>query len=403
MILAEKNKIALPSGLNGRVRRMLDFLLAVRNPDGTVPEIGDADGGWLLPLSSRRPEDARGIFSTAAVLFRRSDYAWAAGHLKPETVWLLGSAGAQGFRALLPAPPKETSLALFPQAGYAVMRNGWGSQAHQVIFDVGPMGCTISGAHAHADLLGVQCAVFGEPYLVDPGTFSYSDPAWRNFFRGTEAHSTALVDGVPQATPTGPFSWRERPRSFLRQQLSTDMVDAVDAEHHAYRSFKDPVTHRRRVIFVKPRNWIIVDDFTGRAQHRIDLRFQFAPMTVTLDRTCARAHRTGRHGLWIQPFARLEVQGSIHIGEESPIQGWVSSHYGRRQPAPLLNYSAEAVLPLRIATVLFPMENWQENPPRVSPTFDEHGELLSLVFDETQETVQFGNQELVSIRMNRGA
>src|SRR5204862_4813983 len=60
LILAELNGIAVPSAVTDRIQRMLDFLLAVRRPDGSVPQIGDADGGTLLPLVDRPPDDLRG-------------------------------------------------------------------------------------------------------------------------------------------------------------------------------------------------------------------------------------------------------------------------------------------------------------------------------------------------------
>ena len=93
------------------------------------------------------------------------------------------------------------------------MRSGWNADAHQLIADVGPLGCPTSSGHGHADLLSVQCAVFGEPCLVDAGTYCYTpEPRWRDYFRGTAAHSTVRVDGLDQAEPAGPFRWRQRPR-----------------------------------------------------------------------------------------------------------------------------------------------------------------------------------------------
>ena len=32
----------------------------------------------------------------------------------------------------------------------------------------------VSGGHGHADLLSVQCSVFGERVLVDAGTYGYT-------------------------------------------------------------------------------------------------------------------------------------------------------------------------------------------------------------------------------------
>jgi len=359
LILAARSGRAVPAAVGERVRRMLDFLLALRRPDGSIPHIGDADGGWLLPLASRSPDDCRGVFSTAAVFFARRDYAWAAGGVAPETLWLLGAAASKAFEALRPAPPGPAPSRLFPHGGYAVMRSGCERDAHCLIFDAGPVGCPMNGGHGHADLLSIQCAVFGLPYLVDAGTYCYtSDPQWRDFFRSTDAHSTAIIDGMGQAIPAGPFHWQSRPRARLRRWLSTERLDFADAEHEGYRRLADPVTHRRRVLFVKPRYWVVVDDLEGAAEHRLELRFQFAPMPVTVDSALwARAAGPGGHGLLIRPFASVPLKAEVIEGELGPIRGWVSPNYGQRQPAPVVIYTTVTQLPLRIVTLLFPVED----------------------------------------------
>ena len=135
-----------------------------------------------------------------------------------------------------------------------VMRDGWGEAAHHLVFDVGPLGCSASGGHGHADLLSIQCAAFGEAFLIDLGTGTYADPAWRSFFRSSAAHSTVMVDGESQAVPGGPFDWRQRPRARLNRWLSTASFDFADAEHNAYGRLPDPVRHRRRVT-LGPRSW----------------------------------------------------------------------------------------------------------------------------------------------------
>ena len=198
---------AVPLPVTARLQAALDFLLTVARPDGSLPAIGDADGGWLLPLVPRKPDDARGLFSTAAAFLRRPDYAWAAGGLAPETAWLGGTAAVSSFASLSPAPPKRHASAVFPRGGWAVLRDGWQQDAHQVVFDVGPLGCPVSGGHGHADLLGIQASFFGEPIIVDGGTYSYADREWRNYFRGSFAHNTITLDGRSQAEPDGPFSW----------------------------------------------------------------------------------------------------------------------------------------------------------------------------------------------------
>src|SRR5262249_28629318 len=161
-----------------------------------------------------------------------------------------------------------------------------------------------SAGHGHADLLSVQCSIFGQPCLVDSGTYGYAEPTWRDFFRGTSAHSTIEVDGLGQAVPAGRFKWDARPRGRLHRWLSTEAFAFGDASHDAFRRLSDPVLHRRRVLFVKPHFWVVVDDLDGRADHVVDLRFQFRPMKVTVAPDFwVRAHMTGGRGLLIRSFA----------------------------------------------------------------------------------------------------
>ena len=392
LILAARNGIGVPAGVGERVRRMLDVLIAVRRPDGSTPQIGDSDGGWLLPLAARTADDFSGIFSTAAAFFGRSDYAWAAGGVTPEVLWLLGARGREAFTALRPTPPGTPPSRRFADGGYVIMRTSWETAAHQLILDAGPLGCPVSGGHGHADLLSIQCSVFGETFLTDAGTDRYTPaPEWRDAFRSTAAHSTVLVDGASQAVPAGPFRWQSRPEARLHQWISTHAFDFADASHAAYRRLPDPVLHRRRVLFVKPRYWLLADDLEGEGVHGVELQFQFAPsIAVSVDSTLwARARGTGKRGLCIKPFAAVPLAAEVCSGRLRPIRGWVSSHYGQRQPAPCLVYSATVRLPLRIVTLIQPSEDPQALPPSVSVLEDAHGGCAGVSLDAGGETVRF--------------
>jgi Heparinase II/III-like protein/Heparinase II/III N-terminus len=390
LILAARNGVAIPDQVAEQVQKMLDFLLAMRRPDGSMPQIGDADGGWLLPLMARAPDDARAVFSLAAAFFCRADYAWAGG-ATPEIFWMLGPAGLDAVDSLAPSPPADPPSRLFADGGYVVMRSGWDAEAHHLILDAGPIGCPASAGHGHADLLSLQCSAFGEPFIMDPGTYCYTtDPGWRDHFRSTAAHSTVTLDGVDQTIPAGPFAWQSRPRARLRRWLSTEALDFADSEHDAYRHLPDLVIHRRRVLFVKPLFWVIVDDLDGTAEHRIDLRFQFAPMDVTLEADLwARAHGPRGHGLLVRPFATVPVKGEILEGCLDPAQGWISPHYGQRRPAPLLVYSSVATLPFRIVTLLWPTADTEGPVPIVHSLVGDGPGPDGLLLESTRRRIRF--------------
>jgi hypothetical protein len=386
MVLASRNRMSVPDGVVRRLESLLDALIALRRPNGSLPQIGDADGGRLLPLEPRLPGDASGVFSIAATALKRGDYAWAAGGLMPDVLWLLGAEGGRVFDRLESTLPAQAPSRLLLDGGYAVMRTGWGREADQVILDGGPLGCRVSGGHGHADLLSLEASFRGQPYIVDPGTFRYTaDEGWRSYYRGTEAHSTIEIDEVGQAVPRGPFGWVSRPRAQIIRWTSTPELDAAAAEHHAYGRLPDAVLHRRAVFFVKPRYCVIVDDLAGAAEHRVRLRFQFAPMSVSLDPSgWVRAGRGTQKGLLLHAFSTSALKAAVLEGETDPRQGWVASDYGDHQPAPMLVYSVTAPLPVRIVTLLLPTDTLLASPPSVSQV-TEGGWLRGLAFDDGLE------------------
>jgi hypothetical protein len=365
LMLASRNHLPVPAAVAERVQHMLDYLLAVSRPDRQIPAIGDADGGWLLPLARRAPADARGVFALGAAVFEQPELAWAAGEPMPELVWMLGMEGLRRFTRLGFRAPAVGASRVFRAGGYAVMRSGWQSDAHQLIMDVGPLGCPNSGAHGHADLLSIQCTAFGEEYLVDPGTYCYTpDPAWRNYFRSTAAHNTLVIDGQNQADPTGPFGWRVRPAARLQAWESTATHDYADAEHDGYARLSRPVTHRRRVLFLKPIGWMVIDDLSGSGQHEIELRFHFSPRPVEIAPDLwTRAQGRRGQGLWLRAMAPVPLVAEKREGHLQPIDGWSSPGYGLRRPSPVVIYRAAATLPLQITTVILPAEHLTAAPP----------------------------------------
>jgi hypothetical protein len=365
LLLAERLGIETAPLVEERVRAMLDFLYALRQRDGGVPRIGDGDGGRILPLHRRPTRDPRGLFAVAAARFGRADYHQAAEGLQPETLWLLGPDGVEAQARLTPAPPDAPASRLFADGGYVVMRGGHGAGEHALVFDVGPLGPSPSAGHAHADLLSVQVDPFGDPGVVDPGTFRYAvDPVWRDHLRGTAAHATITIDCRGQSVPAGPFAWGGLPKARLRRFLSNDEVDYADASHDAYRRLADPVTHRRRVLFVKPRFFVLVDDLLGCEAHRVEARFPLAAERAENRCGWVRLQTASKKALDLRTYAGIPLERLVIAGGRPPIAGWSAPEYGRVVPAPTLILSAWAVLPLRLLTLLVPNEE-ETDPPDV--------------------------------------
>ena len=395
VILAVRAGVAVPSTVTERLKSLVDVLVALRQPDGSMPDIGDADGGMVLPLTTASPDDYRATFSTAAVVFRDSSLAWAAGSISSDTLWLLGSEAAGIFREIGKRQPAEKTTQIFPVGGFVSMRSSWNEDAHAMVFDAGPLGCEPSAGHGHADLLSIQCSAFGERYLVDAGTCCYTpDRALRDFFRSSDAHNTVTIDQLSQADPAGPFSWRNRCMAHVLRWQIGDSFSYVDALNDAYKRLEHPVSHRRRVIFVKSRYWVVVDDLCDSHDHRIDLRYQFAPMDISIDDDgWLRASRNGERGLVMRTFSTTPLQVSVREGLREPMEGWISSNYGCMEPAPAVVWSTATRLPVRIISLLWPSDDIRQLPA-AEAIRDSKGLLCGLTLKDRNERITFDDDEV---------
>ena len=98
--------------------------------------------------------------------------------------------------------PQSSGLALFPETGYAVVRD---AETFWLAFDCGQAAPGFLPPHAHADGLSFQLWLDDKPLVVDPGMVSYEAGPERAWFRGTRSHATVAVDGRDQFVLWGAF------------------------------------------------------------------------------------------------------------------------------------------------------------------------------------------------------
>lgn len=390
LVLARENRVPLPRRFRDRVEAMAVFLRHVARPDGTLPLLGDDDGGRAFALAGSSYRDVSGLLAVAAGVFGRADLlvpgaAPAAGE---GATWLLGPEGWDVLDRLEPAVPEdgpETGQASFRDSAggaYVVQRAGWRRDDPHLVFDAAGMGRP-SGGHGHADALAVTLSAGGRELLVDPGTYLYNGrPGWRDAFRSTGAHNTAVVDGRDQSEPAGTFRWRrEAPVRFLGVG-SSEGVDWAAAEHDGYRSLAGGgVVHRRRLVWVRPAYWLLFDEFLGEGEHTFELLFHLPPdaeLTAPAGSGAREARLEGLSGpagleLFVHataPVATRVLRGGTAPEPSAPEArgGWVSHRYGEKRPAPVVSARFRAAAPAAAVSVLVPRaaRRLQDLPERTS-------------------------------------
>jgi hypothetical protein len=165
--------------------------------------------------------------------------------------------------------------------------------------------------------------------------------------------------------PAGP-----RQIAGLVQQHSSRLVDG---SHDGYTRLKDPVQHRRQIVFVKPEGepesrpeyWLIVDTLTGKGSHTFDLLLHL-DAGLKAERTTFGTYllQSGEEcGLHVATFAP-EAAGEVLIGETEPIQGWISYRSGEKMPAAVLRLRQVGAVPVQFVTLCAPL-SLSGTPPRV--------------------------------------
>ena len=344
--LADATGAEPPAEVLAALERAARALWAQIGADEPEPTYGDDDSGRALPLDGCATRTGRGVASTICARLG-SEYARAvAGEPDLTGRWLFGARAREHFSTTSSAPSPGSEF--LPDSGLAVLRRG----SLRVTFDAGPLGYLRIAAHGHADALGVTISSGASALVVDPGTGTYfeRDAEIRDAFRGTGFHATALVDGVDQSVPGGPFLWSQHARSWL-SHVDTER-GFVAGEHDGYLRLRRPVRHRRAVVLLSETLLLVYDRFDGDGPHALSLRWPLAAeLVATLEPPgSVRARDSTGDRLALHTTGSRPGAWSVACGERDPFAGWVSPHLEAIVPAPLAAWTSAFDGRLDVAT-----------------------------------------------------
>ena len=316
-----------------------EFLAYTAKPDGSYVWTGDSTRGSAFDYVDAIADEER----------------------RPDLEYII-SFGERGT-----PPPRKSSW--YAYGGIGVMRSDWGHDANYLFFDVGPVGVI----HGHEGKLAVEVVAYGRSLVEDLGIHTYAtterDMKFHDFFIGSAAHNTVIVDGKSQQRlKTGPFT-TDQPLS--NRWFSTETCDFLSGSYtEGYGNTESDetdrsVVHHRSVIFVKGRKaddleyWIITDHLTGDGVHTCEQLFHLIPVEVSVDPNTktVRTVTQDQPNLAFIPAGTDEVELEVVEGRAEPsLQGWYCGGGPRPTPAPCVTYRRTGILPTVFHTVLVPMK-----------------------------------------------
>jgi len=331
-LLGRDNGFDFPREYWQTLEKSAEFIATMCDDHGHVLHIGDSDDGKAIVLSEPPTTEVENILSTSAVLFQREDFKRKADRFTEMSFWLTGKEGKKQFDGLNEKTAGNFDSRRFDQGGYYVLTGGKKSQT-ELIFDCGPLGLGSLAAHGHADSLSFILSAYGQPYFIDPGTYTYvADNPFRNYFRSTAAHNTVEVDRQNQSQIAGPFLWNHKARSYLEEWTSDASQGRVVGWHDGYQRLRDPVIHRRSIEFNKMSEIVKINDvLEAVSSHEMAIYFHLAPR-CEIDRVEKTRWLITNDNKTVELVIDDKLNCKVFNGSEEPLAGWASSAYDHKVP-----------------------------------------------------------------------
>jgi hypothetical protein len=331
---------------------VLSSLLYLSGPDGSMPQLGDVSlerAFWLA--ASDDMCDVRELFAAGASLLHDPNLKWGAQQAAETVFWLSGADGLAQFDGLDERPPIQASR-LFPDGGFAALRNSWQEPDFLIVTDCGGITQPGSGGHGHNDVLSFVLWKGSQPVFIDPGTYTYfSSRRWRDIFRGTASHNVVQVDGAEiAALGPGLFQISSAARPIIHRWEANERFAILDAAHAGYSRLARPVIPRRQLVLLNSRAVILRDQVDGEGEHDLVWRFHCAPgvlpsVTIMGDLHLRLPGGDGLLLVFMQP-------GNPAWKLES---GWFSPQYGKKLAIACPTLTVRAGLPVSLALGMAPL------------------------------------------------
>jgi uncharacterized heparinase superfamily protein len=131
-------------------------------------------------------------------------------------------------------------------------------------------------AHAHADTFSFELSYLDKRVIVNSGTSIYGESEERLRQKGTESHSTVMIDGMNSSEVWGGFRVARRAKVFKCKEQQQNNNITLSAFHNGYHRIKGKPTHFRKWQFSN--QLLLVEDLiTGKGEHEVDVIFLLHP------------------------------------------------------------------------------------------------------------------------------
>lgn len=280
-------------------RAMLPYAAAIVQPDGRLPMLG-ATATTIVPNQD------------PAVYGPLAD-------LDPTFAWVF----TRGARGTPPAP----GVRLFPVSGLFLLRSPTAAADQTfVTFDSG----VYRTDHSHLDALSLTVYGDGQALLPDAGLYTYDRGPDFDYFHGTRAHNTVVVDGLDQAEGAALPGAHGVVGGVAWATGTSDLVAGV--------------RHVRTVVLLDRGLVVVVDSLSSGAERRYTQTWHAFPGAALrpAGKNLVLLGADGQRRLTIAQADWSTLSLATVHGGSAPLQGWISAAYGSKVPNWALEWTRTA-------------------------------------------------------------
>lgn len=372
LLLLSKHGIAAPVKVWRNVEKMFEFTYHYTKPDQSMPLVRDIDNGRFHILGDDALTSHTHLLPIGAILFSRPHLADFA--ISEDTLWLLGPDSVKRLSTVQRrmGDSVQTSKA-FPESGMYILRQ---NNLYMLAL-CSPVGLKGMNGHAHNDFLSFDLFAYDKTFLTDCGSFVYTrQPAWRDRFRSTRSHNTAVIDGreINPFCEQETFTLRSDARLHVDRWETSEQYDLVEAHYELSPGTSTGAIHHRTFVFIKGNiedaYWVIQDRFEGPAASRrhIDIRFHFnAGIQIAVeDGLSLRTVCEEGANLVLMPLLYPETF-SLTLDA-----GWMSAIYAEKKKILVAKYNYAGHLPISMTYLLCPIPHFEERTDRLPRILSYH-------------------------------
>ena len=339
-VVAEKTGNPFSSRFKSLFHKVFLYLYHLVDVEGNINHYGDGDDGRPFILEEDKEEfnNFLSLLTSGAIIFNDPNLKSRCNGFDLKNRILFGNDGEYAFDSIEEIEVERTSR-FYEKDGHFLFRKEDGPDQEIFLhYDVAPLGFLGIAAHGHSDALSFYMGVDGQFVFIDPGTYTYhTDMEWRNYFISTLAHNTVCVDNENQALRGGPTMWVRHYKAEVVEVQKDDMLERVTGRHNGYQ--ETGVIHTRTIAFNREKDrFTIIDEIEVQDQneHNLKIPFHLHPEIVVNQLSSRDFNLQSEDARPVSIHFQEDLQIERVKGQESPILGWYSPSFYKKEPCEVL-------------------------------------------------------------------